>query len=65
MVAVKIDSYTDLGNISLNIFYFQQITSYTVQYIQFIRKLGLKSTTDVNLHVRLRFYFVINFLLGQ
>ena len=29
-------------NVSLNIFYFQQITSYTVQYIQFIRKLGLK-----------------------
>ena len=28
--------------ISLNIFYFQQITSYTVQYIQFIRKLGLE-----------------------
>ena len=27
---------------SLNIFYFQQITSYTVQYIQFIRKLGLE-----------------------
>ena len=26
----------------LNIFYFQQITSYTVQYIQFIRKLGLE-----------------------
>ena len=25
---------------SLNIFYFQQIKSYTVQYIQFIRKLG-------------------------
>ena len=28
--------------VSLNIFYFQQITSYTVQYIQFIRKLGLE-----------------------
>ena len=28
-------------NLSLNIFYFQQITSYTVQYKQFIRKLGL------------------------
>ena len=28
--------------ISLNIFYFHQITSYTVQYIQFIRKLGLE-----------------------
>ena len=27
---------------SLNTFYFQQITSYTVQYIQFIRKLGLE-----------------------
>ena len=27
---------------SLNIFYFQQITSNTVQYIQFIRKLGLE-----------------------
>ena len=27
---------------SLNIFYFQQITSYTVQYIQFIRKIGLE-----------------------
>ena len=27
---------------SLNIFYFQQITSYTVQYIQFKRKLGLE-----------------------
>ena len=27
---------------SLNIFYFQQITSYTVQYIQFIGKLGLE-----------------------
>ena len=27
---------------SLNIFYFQQITYYTVQYIQFIRKLGLE-----------------------
>ena len=27
---------------SLNIFYFQQITSYIVQYIQFIRKLGLE-----------------------
>ena len=31
-----------LWYISLNIFYFQQITSYTVQYIQFIRKLGLE-----------------------
>ena len=29
-------------NFSLNIFYFQQKTSYTVQYIQFIRKLGLE-----------------------
>ena len=29
-------------HVSLNIFYFQQITSYTVQYIQFIRKLGLE-----------------------
>ena len=28
--------------LSLNVFYFQQITSYTVQYIQFIRKLGLE-----------------------
>ena len=28
--------------IILNLFYFQQITSYTVQYIQFIRKLGLE-----------------------
>ena len=28
--------------VSLNKFYFQQITSYTVQYIQFIRKLGLE-----------------------
>ena len=28
--------------LSLNIFYFQQITSYTVQYIQFITKLGLE-----------------------
>ena len=28
--------------VSLNIFYFQLITSYTVQYIQFIRKLGLE-----------------------
>ena len=27
---------------SLNIFYFQQITSNTVQYIQFIRELGLE-----------------------
>ena len=31
-----------LIRLSLNIFYFQQITSYTVQYIQFIRKLGLE-----------------------
>ena len=28
--------------LSLNIFYFQQITSYTVQYIQFITKLELE-----------------------
>ena len=26
----------------VQIFYFQQITSYSVQYIQFIRKLGLE-----------------------
>ena len=37
----KMHPYTNFG-ISLNIFYFQQITSYTVQYIQFIRKLGLE-----------------------
>ena len=34
--------YAQCGEVSLNIFYFQQITSYTVQYIQFIRKLGLE-----------------------
>ena len=34
--------HTKLSLINLNIFYFQQITSYTVQYIQFIRKLGLE-----------------------
>ena len=28
--------------VSLNIFYFQQIANYSVQYIQFIRKLGLE-----------------------
>ena len=37
MIAVSLLQY-----ISLNIFNFQQITSYTVQYIQFIRKLGLE-----------------------
>ena len=33
---------------SLSIFYFQQITSNTVQYIQFIRKLGLEGKCNVS-----------------
>ena len=37
-----IDRHMAVTPFSLNIFYFQQITSYTVQYIQFIRKLGLE-----------------------